>query len=100
MKLAELDKEEKEKLCTLKADHRDNMKLYRKQLLALNILRSHILSSILCTYLIYMFKCTTIYDVLVSLKKRIALTNNVRKLRVATQYTQLKKVPWNQNFKV
>jgi len=80
IKLAELDKEEKEELCMLKADYRDDMKLYRKQLLALNILRSHILSSILCIYLIYMFKCTTTYNVLVSLKKRIALTNNARKL--------------------
>jgi len=79
-KLAELDEEEKEELRTLKADHRDDMKLYRKQLLALNTLRSYILSSILRTYLIYTFKCITTYNVLVSLKKRIAPTNNVRKL--------------------
>ena len=64
----------------LKADYRDNIKLYRKQLLALNTLRSHILSSILHTYLIYMFKCTTTYNVLVSLKQRITLTNYARKL--------------------
>ena len=42
MKLAKLNKEEKEKLSTLKANYRDNIKLYRKQLLALNILRSYI----------------------------------------------------------
>jgi len=42
MKLIELDEEEKEELCMLKADYRDNIKLYRKQLLALNMLRSHI----------------------------------------------------------
>jgi len=41
-KLAELDKEEKKELYTLKADYREDIKLYRKQLLALNILRSHI----------------------------------------------------------
>jgi hypothetical protein len=29
-KLSKLDKEEKEELCILKADHRDNVKLYRK----------------------------------------------------------------------
>jgi hypothetical protein len=52
----------------LKSDYRDNLKLYRKQLLALNILRSHILSSISRTYLIYIFKCDTTYNVLVSLK--------------------------------
>jgi len=70
----------------LKADYRDNMKLYRKQLLALDILRSYILSSILRTYLIYMFKCITTYNVLVSFKKRITLINNIKKLQVATQY--------------
>jgi len=80
MKLVELDKEEKEELYTLKADYRDNIKLYRKQLLALNMLHSYILSSISHTYLIYTFKCITTYNVLVSLKKRIAPTNNVRKL--------------------
>ena len=64
----------------LKADYRDNMKLYRKQLSALDTLRSHIISSISRTYLIYMFKCTTTYNVLISLKQRIALTNYARKL--------------------
>ena len=67
-KLSELNKEKKEELYTLKADHKDNMKLYRKQLLALDILYSYILTSILCTYLIHTFKCDTIYDVLVLLK--------------------------------
>ena len=80
MKIADLDKEEKEKLYILKADHRDNIKLYRKQLSAFNTLRSHIINSISYTYLIYTFKCTTTYNVLVSLKQRITLTNHARKL--------------------
>ena len=100
IKLAELDEEEKEELHTLKADHREDIKLYRKQLLALNTLRSHIQSLILRTYLIYTFKCVTTYDVLVLLKQRITLTNNTQKLRAATQYAKLKKAPQNQNFKV
>jgi len=79
-KLAELDEEEKEELRMLKADYRDNLKLYRKQLLALNTLRSYIQSLISRTYLIYTFKCVTTYDVLVSLKQRIAPTDNARKL--------------------
>jgi hypothetical protein len=62
-----------EELRTLKSNYRDNVKVYRKQLLALNTLRSYILSSILYTYLIYTFKCDTTYDVLVALKQRIAL---------------------------
>ena len=68
MKLSELDEEEKEELCMLKVDYRDNVKLYRKQLLAFDMLRSYILTFILCTYLVYIFKCDTTYDVLVLLK--------------------------------
>ena len=74
-KLSDLDEDEKEELRTLKSEHRDNVKLYRKQLSALNTLRSHILSSILCTYLIYIFKYNTTYNILVLLKQRIALSN-------------------------
>ena len=40
IKLLELDEDEKEELFTRKSDYRDNLKLYRKQLLALNTLRS------------------------------------------------------------
>jgi hypothetical protein len=70
-KLLELNEEEKEELYTLKADYRDNIKLYRKQLLALDILHSHVLTSILYTYLVHIFKCDTTYDVLVLLKQRV-----------------------------
>jgi len=74
-KLDKLDKEEIEELRTLKSNYRDNVKVYRKQLSALNTLRSYILSSILRTYLVYTFKCDTTYDVLVALKQRIALSD-------------------------
>ena len=79
-KLSELDKKEKEELYTLKADYRDNIKLYRKQLLALNILYSYILTSILCTYFVYIFKCDTTYNILVLLKQRVTLIDQARKL--------------------
>jgi hypothetical protein len=75
-KLDKLNKEEKEELCMLKSNYRDNLKLYRKQLLALNTLRSYILSYILYTYLVYIFKCNTTYDVLVVLKQRITLLDH------------------------
>jgi hypothetical protein len=72
-----------EELRTLKSDHRDNVKVYRKQLLALDTLRSYILSSILRTYLVYTFKCDTTYDVLVALKQRITLSDHAQKLYIA-----------------
>ena len=99
-KLSELDEDEKEELRMLQADHRDNVKLYRKQLSALDTLRSHILSSISRTYLVYTFKCDTTYDVMVSLKQRVAPSDHARKLQLAAQYARLKKAPRNQNFEV
>jgi hypothetical protein len=80
IKLDKLNEEEKEELHTLKSNYRDNVKLYRKQLSALNTLRSHILSSISRTYLIYTFKCDTTYNVLVALKQRIAPLDHTQKL--------------------
>ena len=77
----------------LQANYRDNIKLYRKQLLALDTLRNYILSSILCIYLVYTFKCDTTYNILVLLKQRIAPLDYARKLQIATQYARLKEVP-------
>ena len=92
-KLLKLNEDEKEELRMLQADYRDNVKLYRKQLSALDMLRSHILSSISCIYLVYTFKCDTTYDVMVSLKQRVAPLDHARKLQIATQYARLKEAP-------
>jgi len=55
----------------LRLDHRDNLKLYRKQQSTLDTLCSQIQSSILYIYLVYTLKSDTTYDILVSLKQRI-----------------------------
>src|SRR6266576_3248663 len=99
-KLLELDEDEKEELRMLRLDHRDNLKLYRKQLSALDTLCSQIQSSISRTYLVYTLKSDTTYDVLVSLKQRVAPTDEARKILLATQYGKLKKALRNQNFEV
>ena len=99
-KLLELDEDEKEDLWILWFDHKDNLKLYRKQLSVFNILCSQIQSFILCSYFVYTFKYDTTYDVLVLLKKRVTLTNKAQKMHLATQYVKLKKVPRNQNFEI
>ena len=79
-KLSELDKDEKEELRTLRLEHRDNLKLYRKQQSALDTLCSQIQGSISRSYLVYTFKCDTTYDVLVSLKQRVAPSNAAQKI--------------------
>ena len=82
--LSKLDEDEKEELQMLRLDHRDNLKLYRKQLSALNTLYSQIQSSISRTYLIYTLKSNTTYDVLMSLKQRVAPIDKARKILLAT----------------
>ncbi|OCL01418.1 hypothetical protein AOQ84DRAFT_383769 [Glonium stellatum] len=52
------------------------------------------------TYLIYTFNCDTTYDILVSLKQRVALSDNVRKIQLASQYAKIKRIPRNQNYEV
>jgi len=99
-KLSELNKDEKKELWILWLDYQDNLKLYRKQQSVFDTLCSQIQSSILCFYLIYTFKCDTIYDILVLLKKRVVFTNKAWKMYLATQYAKLKKAPKNQNFEV
>ena len=84
----------------LRLDHRDNLKLYRKQLLAIDTLCSQIQNSISCTYLVYTLKSNTTYNILVSLKQRVAPIDKAQKTLLATQYVKLKKAPRNQNFKV
>jgi len=84
----------------LRLDHRDNLKLYRKQQLALDTLCSQIQSSISRTYLVYTLKSNTTYDVLVSLKQRVAPSDEAQKIQLATQYGKLKKALRNQNFEV
>jgi len=74
-KLLELDEDKKKELHMLQSDYKDNLKLYRKQQSALNTLRTQIQSSVSRSYLIYTFKCNTTYDILVSLKQRIAPSN-------------------------
>ena len=75
----------------LQLEHRDNLKLYKKQLSALDTLCSQIQSSILCSYLVYTFKCNTTYNILVLLKKRVTPTNKAQKMHLITQYAKLKK---------
>jgi len=82
-KLSELNEDEKEDLQILQLNHKDNLKLYRKQLSAFYILCSQIQSSILCFYLIYIFKCDTTYNILVSLKQKVTPINEAQKIQLA-----------------
>ena len=84
----------------LRTDYKEDLDLFKKQESALNNLRCHIQEAVSRNYLIYTFCCDTPYDMLVSLKQRVAPTDDAQKLQFATQYVKLKMGPQNQNIEI
>jgi hypothetical protein len=61
-------------------------------------LRSFIQETITRTYLTYTFDCDTPHDMLVTLKQRVAPTDQARKIELINQYQKLKEAPHSQNL--
>src|SRR5271156_4223279 len=49
-------------------------------------------------YLRYTFHCDSMYDMLVTLKRRVAPTDRARKIELINRYQKLKKAPHSQNL--
>ena len=71
-KFSELDEDEKYELSVQRADYKRNYRQYEELQLAIDSLRIEIQDTISRTYLVYTFRCDTIYDMLASLKQRVA----------------------------
>ena len=95
-----LDDDEKEELRALRKHYDRVYKQYEKEEAALRSLRTYIISTISRHYIDYTFEGNTVHDVLVSLKQRVAPSDEAREIQLATQYAKLKKAPRNQNFEV
>ena len=95
-----LDDDEKEELRALRKHYGSAYKQYEKDEAALRSLHTYIISTISRDYIGYTFGGNTVHDVLVSLKQRVAPSDEVRRIQLATQYAKLKKAPRNQNFEV
>ena len=93
-----LDKGEKEELRALRKQYNRAYKRYEKEAAALRSLRTYIISTISRDYIDYTFNGNAVYDVLISLKKAIAPTDDARKVDLATQYLKMKKAPKSQNI--
>lgn len=52
-------------------DYKDDLRLYKKQLLAFGTLQTQIQYLISCFYFIYPSKCNIIYNILMSLKQKL-----------------------------
>ncbi len=83
-----LDEQEVYKL--LYNEYKDNLLLVKQQIESLRQIHNYIVTSISKDNITYLKDKATIYDILVALKKRLALTNNARKIEVVTKYSKLK----------
>ncbi|OCL02306.1 hypothetical protein AOQ84DRAFT_252349, partial [Glonium stellatum] len=82
-KISQLDVGEKETFRVLQEEYKEDRDLYEKQQSAIDLLRTQIQSSVSRTYLIHTFNCDTTYDILVSLKQRVAPSDDARKIQLA-----------------
>ena len=88
--LATLTSDEREVYKLLYNEYKDNLSLVKQQIESLRQIRNHIVTSISKDNITYLKDKATIYDMLVTLKKRLAPTNNARKIEVTTKYSKLK----------
>ena len=93
-----LNKGEKEELQVLRKQYNRTYKRYKKKEAALKSLRTYIISTISYNYINYTFEGNTVYNILISLKKAVTLTDNAWKVNLATQYLKIKKAPKSQNI--
>ena len=97
-KFSELDEDEKYELAVQRAYYKRNYRQYEELQLAIDGLRIEIQDTISRTYLVYTFRCDTTYDMLASLKQRVAPSDYARKLRLAAQYARLRKGLKSRNY--
>ncbi len=88
--LATLISDEREVYKLLYNEYKDNLSLVKQQIESLRQIRNHIVTSISKDNITYLKDKATIYDMLVALKKRLAPTDDARKIEVATKYSKLK----------
>ena len=96
--LAQLTNEEKEEYQLLRFNYKRKITIYDRQKAALASLRTYIQETISRTLLIYTFDCTTPYDMLTTLRQRVAPTDRARQLEASFKYQRLRQGPSNQSL--
>jgi hypothetical protein len=87
----DLSIDEQRDLAIMREDYKKKMRKYKKRIDALKNLNIFILISIDRFNLIYLRNQKTIHEKLSALKKRLVLTNRVRKLEMIRKYKNLQK---------
>ena len=89
--LLALDATERETFKLLLASYKEDLAVAKQVLDTLQTVRTHIVTTVSMTNIVYINDKTTIYQMMVALKKRLAPTDYARKLDLARKYNQLKK---------
>jgi hypothetical protein len=94
----ELSIEEQRDLAILREDYKKRMRRYKERVDVLKNLNIFILTSVDRSNLIYLRDQKTIHQKLSTLKKRLALTNRVRRLEMIRKYKDLQRALKHQQF--
>jgi hypothetical protein len=93
VKSNDLSIDQQRDLAILRENHKKTLRTYRERIEALKNLNLFILTSVNRFNLLYLRNQTTIFQKLLVLKKRLALTNRIRKLKVIRKYRDLQQAP-------
>src|SRR5271155_1631553 len=74
----------------LLTEYREDLATVKQVLDTLQTVRNHVVTTISVTNVVYIKDKTTVYQMLVALKKRLAPTDYARKLEVVRRYNKLK----------
>jgi len=91
--LAELDMYK-----VLLAEYREDLATVKQVLNTLQTVRNHVVTTISITNVVYIKDKSTVYQMLVALKKRLAPTDYARKLEVVHKYNKLKTFSKRENI--
>lgn len=88
---ASLTPDEREIFKLIYSEYKESLSLARQEMETLKAIRNHLVTSVSKDNIVYIETKDTIYDMLVALKKRLAPTDEARKLEVIDKYRRLRQ---------
>mgnify|MGYP003622956889 CR=1 FL=1 len=95
--LRDLDAQEKETFKLMLSVYKEDLAIAKQVLDTIQTVRNHLVTTVSTTNIVYINGKTTVYQMLVALKKRLAPTDYARKLELASKYNKLKRYTKREN---
>jgi hypothetical protein len=93
-----LIEDERRDLLMMRDDFKKTMRTYREKFEALKVLNLHILITVDRSNLIYLMNEDIVFRKLSALKKRLALTNRIREIKMIRRYRDLQQSSKHQQL--